>query len=121
MEKLEELYELYCRRDVLLMRKQELIDSVMTPEVRQAIADIEAEFALKTAVVDEDISRVENEVKEFALSEMSTLKGSHLQAVYAKGRVTWDTKTLDGLAIAMPEICVARKTGAPSVSIRKIG
>ncbi len=41
-------------------------------------------------------------------------------AVWSKGRETWDTKSLDGYALAHPEIASLRKVGDPSVSIRKI-
>ncbi|CAK0771531.1 hypothetical protein CCP3SC15_4350001 [Gammaproteobacteria bacterium] len=40
-------------------------------------------------------------------------------AVYTKGRVSWDSKKLDGMMILVPELASARKEGEPSVSIRK--
>jgi hypothetical protein len=59
-------------------------------------------------------------VKEQVLTKGSTAKGKYLMAVWSKGRVSWDSKTLDGLALILPQITTARKEGEPSVSFRKI-
>jgi hypothetical protein len=37
-----------------------------------------------------------------------------------KGRVSWDTKALDGYAVAHPEIEKLRIEGAPTVRIAKV-
>jgi hypothetical protein len=118
---LDDLDELYAQRDLLNLQKQELIDSILTPEIRATVAEIEAEFADKAKTVNEYIQQAEAEVKTAVLEHGATIKSTHLQAVYAKGRVSWDTKTLDGLMIVIPQLSQARKEGAPSVSIRKVG
>ena len=48
------------------------------------------------------------------------LKGSLLHAIYAAGRASWDTKALEGYAVAHPEILQFKKVGEPSVSIREM-
>jgi len=48
------------------------------------------------------------------------VKGRELEAVYVKGRISWDNKALDGYAAAHPEIGAFRKQGDPSVSIRGV-
>lgn len=67
--------------------------------------------------------------RRFALIEVITkavlegtvsIKGEQLQAVFSKGKATWNTKGLDGYAIAHPEIDKLRKVGKPSVSIREV-
>ena len=50
----------------------------------------------------------------------ATVKANGLMAVYNKGRVSWDSKLLDGYAVAHPEILAARKEGDPSVTIRTV-
>jgi hypothetical protein len=50
----------------------------------------------------------------------ASVKAKFLHAVFTKGRVSWDTKMLDGLALAFPRLNEARKEGDPSVSLRKI-
>lgn len=119
-EKLNALYELKCAIEVSNMEKQALVDSVLTPEIRQKIADIEAEFAEKNAAVNEKLAALETEVKTDVVSGGETVKGDYLMAVYNKGRVSWDTKSLDGYAAAHPEVAQFKKTGDPSVSIRTI-
>ena len=63
---------------------------------------------------------LEAEVKQEVIEAGQTIKGSCLQACYAKGRVSWDTKMLDGYVVAHPEVEQFRKVGEPSVSIRKV-
>lgn len=119
-EKLDALYELKCAIEVSNMDKQALIDSILTPEIKQKISDIEAEFSEKNAAVQEKLSALESEIKGDVVSGGETVKGDYLMAVFTKGRVSWDTKSLDGYAAAHPEIAQFKKTGDPSVSIRTI-
>lgn len=119
-EKLDALYELRCAIEVSNMDKQALIDSILTPEIKQKISDIEAEFSEKNAAVQEKLSALESEIKGDVVSGGETVKGDYLMAVFTKGRVSWDTKSLDGYAAAHPEIAQFKKTGDPSVSIRII-
>jgi hypothetical protein len=103
------------------IHKQEAIDAILTPEIKAQLADIEAEFRAQSVAVDENIDALTAEVKSLVSENGITYKGQHLQAVYSKGRVSWDTKALDGYAAAHPEVAQFRKEGEPSVSIRKIG
>ena len=120
-EMLDRLAEYQAQRTIAEMDKQALIDSVLTPEIKAKLADIEAEFADKVGAVDQNINDLTAQVKQAVISEGQTVKGNYLQAVYMKGRVSWDTKTLEGLAIVMPKLLDAKKEGEPSVSIRKVG
>ena len=119
-EMLDTLAEYQYERDVAAMQKQELIDNVLTPEIKAKIADIEAEFRLTTATVDEKIADLTEQVKQAVIAEGQSVKGNYLHAVYNKGRISWDSKTLDGLAMVIPDILKARKEGEPSISIRRI-
>ena len=120
-EMLDKLAEYQAQRTIAEMDKQALIDSVLTPEIKAKLADIEAEFADKVGAVDQNINDLTAQVKQAVISDGQTVKGNYLQAVYMKGRVSWDTKTLEGLAIVMPKLLDAKKEGEPSVSIRKVG
>lgn len=119
-EKLDALYELKRAIEVSNMDKQALIDSILTPEIKQKIAEIESEFSEKNAVVNTKLSALEYEIKADVVSGGETVKGDYLMAVFTKGRVSWDTKSLDGYAAAHPEVAQFKKTGDPSVSIRTI-
>lgn len=113
---LEKLTELYAKRDLLMIDKKAAIPA----EIQAVLDEIEAEFSPKQDAIGNEISELEAHVKSLVLESGETAKGGSLQAVYAKGRVTWDSKALDGYAKANPAIAEYRKQGEPSVSIRKI-
>lgn len=119
-EELDRLANMQAERDVLAMTKQQLVDAIITPEIKAQIAEVEAEFAPKLETVDAKIEAQTSIVKRLVLEIGDSVKGAFLHAVFAKGRVSWDTKALDGYAVAHPEIVAMRKVGDPSVSIRNI-
>jgi phage host-nuclease inhibitor protein Gam len=119
-EMLENLTELYAQRDLLSIDRRRAETDAMPQEVINRLSDIAAEFDPKAEAVTEKIAALEAAVKEAVIADEKTAKGGSLQAVFAKGRVTWDSKQLDGLMIAVPQLAQARKVGAPSVSIRKV-
>jgi len=117
-QKLDQLAEFQSARDVAMLEKQALLDEIYTAEIKARMAEIEAEFAGKTETVNENIAALEAEIKQAIIVHGASVKGSFLHAVFAKGRVSWDTKSLDGYATAHPELLSFRKEGEPSVSIR---
>lgn len=118
-EKLNRLAELQASRTVVDLEKQALIDQVLTPEIKARIEEIEAEFAPTLDAIDTGIVALEAEIKTAVIVHGETVKGKNFQAVFIKGRTSWDAKMLEGLAIAIPQILQARSIGAPSVTIRK--
>ncbi len=58
-ELLDRLAEFQSQRDAANLEKQALIDAVYTPEIKQRVAEIEAEFAGKTEAVNENIAALE--------------------------------------------------------------
>lgn len=113
---LEKLTELYAKRDLLMLDKK----AALPAEVQAVLDEIEAEFQPKQEIIGAEISELETAVKALVLEAGETAKGGSLQAVFTKGRITWDTKSLDGYAKANPVIADFRKQGEPSVSIRKV-
>ena len=119
-QKLDQLADLQAQADVIRMRFNDLRDGVMTPEIKQALADIDAEERTTLEAVSGGIASLTADVKDDILKLQASVKGKYLQAVWAKGRVSWDTKALDGYAAGHPEIARFRKEGEPSVSIRNV-
>ena len=117
-QKLDKLAEFQAQRDVAMLEKQTLLDEIYTVEIKARIAEIEAEFATKTEGVTENIAALEAEIKQAVVTHGASVKGSIFHAVFVKGRVSWNTKSLDGYAIAHPELLPFREEGAPSVSLR---
>ena len=119
MNKLDQLDELYCQKTLAELDKQKLIDSVYTPEIRAALADIEAEFTEKNTFLLEKIAVLEEDVRFEVIATGKTMKNDHITVQYKKGRVTWDSAGLEGYAVAHPEIYSFRKEGDPSTAITK--
>ena len=119
-EKLNKLAELIAERDYIALKKQELLEKAMPAEVKQAIADINLEFAPKEQAISEAIDNVTKDVKDDVIKCGESVKGDFLHAVFVSGRISWDTKGMEGYAVAHPEVNAFRKQGDPSVTIRKI-
>jgi len=120
-EKLDLLAEIKAEEDYLKIKKQELIDSVLTPEIKAEIQAIEAETAPAFEAIAEKAKAVEAEIKEQVLSHGESVKGNVYHAVFAKGRVKWNDSGLMQYLSVHPEIAYLREVGDPSVSIRKVG
>ncbi len=120
---LDRLSEYQAQRSLIEIKKQELIDSVFTPEIKARLEEIDIEFAALFEGVDANISFLTEQIKSAVLSAGQSVKGKYLMAVWAKGREGgWDGAKLKGFAMAHPEIMAAKQPdGDPSVSIRKMG
>ena len=121
-EKLDKLAELRAAPDAIRLQKQALIDMVLTQEIRDALAEIDAEFAMPLLAAQTAATELEDEIKAEVLTAGVTIKGAHIMAVWAKGREGgWDSAKLKGFAMAHPEIMAAKKPdGEPTVSFRNI-
>jgi uncharacterized protein YeaC (DUF1315 family) len=119
-ELLEEYTDIVLRKSDIESKKQAVIDTIITPEIKQRLEDVDAEFAPALDKMSLDLSMKESELKGAVVQEGQTVKGTTHMAVYVKGRVSWDTKMLDGLALVMPQLAEAKTIGSPSVSIRLV-
>jgi hypothetical protein len=140
-DKLARLFQYQCKKDVLELEKKELRDSVesekkaaisaiLTPEIRQKLDAIEleasnklnsidAEYEGRSEAVDQNIVELTSEIKQDVIAGGESVKTNGLMALYVKGRVTWDTRAVEGFAMAHPELMAYRKEGEPSVTFRK--
>ena len=116
IQKLDAIDEFESELDHLKAEKQRLMDEAMPAEVRQRIADIEAEFSGKAEAVSSNIEKLEAEV----LANCETIKGAHYMCTHNKGRVSWDGKKLEGMMSIIPALKDARKEGQPTVSFRSV-
>lgn len=90
-------------------------------EIENRKAEIAAEYNGRIEAARKNMAALEDEIKRAVVNIGKTVKGTFIQAVYMKGRVTWNTDLLDGMIIAFPELAKARKEGAPSVALRTVG
>ena len=118
-EKIEQYSEFCFGLDAIEAEKKQLIDSVIPPEIKDKLAEIDAEFAQKSESIQAKKTELEAEIKAEVLEAGRSVKGTYHSFVWSKPRVSWDTKALDGYAAAHPEIQQFRIEGSPSVSVRK--
>ena len=117
---LDKLAELKRTANEMRIEYSKLIDDAMPAEVRARIAELDAEFAPKIKAASDNAAEIETQIKADVLAAGETIRGKSLMAVWAKGRVSWDTPALDKYLKAHPELEILRKEGEPSVSIREI-
>ena len=117
--KIERYSDIGVGIDLVSQEKAALIDEVLTPEIKEKLAEIDAEFEPKIEQLLQEKSQLEAEIKDEVLNAGRTKKGTYHSFVWSKPRVSWDTKALDGYALAHPEIAQFRTEGSPSVSVRK--
>jgi hypothetical protein len=92
-------------------------ESVME-QIRAQLEALDAEFSDRLRAADEEVGRLEGEVKEAVRELGESVKQEGIHAIYMRGRVTWDTPGLTRYAETHPEVQEFRRIGAPSVSIR---
>lgn len=114
---LDQLAEFKSQRDLVDIWKKEAIKKAMPPTVVKILEDINAEYDQKCEAVDENISNLEKAIKEEVLKVGKTVGGKYFEARYNQGKVSWDTKALDGMAKLIKEIATCRKVGDPYISI----
>jgi hypothetical protein len=119
-QELDELGKLKEQREALGLEEEAQIAQVYTPEIRARVEEIEAAFADRDESIKKEIDVLEARVKSRVTQYGETVRGTNWQAVWSKGQVRWDTKSIDQYAESHPEILVFRKEGQPTVSIRKI-
>lgn len=119
VEMLNKLSEMQDQKQVLDLALREKRDEILKP-VAEALADLDAEIKPGMDALDEQIAALREEIESAILQRCETVRGDRLQAVYARGRVTWDTRALIGYAATHPEILEFQKLGEPSVVIRGV-
>jgi phage terminase small subunit len=118
-QKLDQLAEFHRQLDMLEKDKQKLIDQVLPPEIKARLEEIEAEFAHKAEAAQASIETLEGEIKSEVISHGESVRGAAFQAVWTKGRQSWDGKGLTTYSESHPDILQFRKEGEPSVAIRR--
>ena len=116
--KMEAYYSMREALQLVSTKEQEEIDKILTPELMAQVESIRMKWKdTKEAMVFE-IANLESEIKSEVLSRKQTIKSANVMAVWNKGRVSWDSKLLEGMAKLEPKLLAARKEGEPTVSIR---
>lgn len=85
--------------------------------VQEQLDELTAEYAPMLESAKSLLADLEKQAKELVVANGESAKVDGLSVSYVKGRVSWDTKALDGYAAAHPEIEQFRKEGEPSARI----
>ena len=104
--------------DLLNSERQAMIDKVITPEIKAKLAEIDEEIDPIIEKVNSRNQELIELIKAEVIAAGQTVAGDYHQAVYMKGRTSWDSKSLEGFAAAHPEILQFKTIGSPSVSIK---
>ncbi|MGH2523148.1 MAG: hypothetical protein ACRDH2_11645 [Anaerolineales bacterium] len=115
--KLDELAEIKAAADLTRMDYEAKRAEILRA-IQAELEALEAEYQPLLNVSTERIAALEEEVRYAVLRHGASVKGSSLHAVYSKGRVSWDTKALDGYALSHPEVVDFRRQSEPSISLR---
>ncbi len=86
--------------------------------VQAELDELEAEYQPLLDAAGERAQALEAEIRQAVVECGASVRGAHLQAVYTRGRVTWDNRRLDLYAETHPDIVEFRHQGEPSVSLR---
>ena len=86
--------------------------------IRAQLDALDAEFSGRLRAADEEVGRLEAEVKEAVLQVGESVKLEGIHAVYVRGRVSWDSRRLSRYAESHPELQEFCEVGAPSVRVR---
>jgi hypothetical protein len=84
--------------------KKRLLDEAMPKEVRDKVAEIEAEFAGKSEAAAKGLADLEETIKGGVVEGRQTLMVKGLKAAYHPGRITWDSKGLDAAVNTNPAV-----------------
>ena len=120
MEALKALEAATEKLEHYVSERDHLKESVIPPEVKQAMADIDTEFSIPIREFETEVYELTELVKREALEMRHTIKGNSLMAVYTPEGYSWDTRRLEGYAQANKDLWNLAKPKSPAVSIRKI-
>ena len=114
---LDKLSEIQSAADELQLDYNQKRTAILAT-VQEQLDALEAEYRPNLNAAVENANTITQAIKAAVLEHGAGVRGTYLPAVYAKGRVSWDSKALEGFSAAHPEILTFRKVGEPSISIR---
>ncbi len=87
-------------------------------KIQPELDALETEYLPLLEAAEANAGALESEIKNGVLLRGESVHNEHFQAIYVKGRVSWDNAGISDYARAHPEVLEFRKEGQPSVSLR---
>ncbi len=116
--KLNRLADLQAAVDLARMDYEAKRDKILEA-VRLQLDALEAEYEPLLEAARNNAAALEAEIKNDVLLSGESVVTDVYQAIYMKGRVTWDTDAIDKYAVSHPEVLRFRRQGDPNVTLRK--
>lgn len=116
---LDGLAELRASLDARRLAYEAAQAALLAP-VQAQLDTLKLHYEQEIALFSTAAAEQEAAIKAAVLTQGQSVRGARLLAVFNKGRTSWDTKRLDGYAVAHPEIAAFRSVNAPTVTIRSI-
>lgn len=117
---LDQLAEIYHKLDLLNLDYTTRRQEILSPEIRSALSELDAEFLQTKDGAEVNIADLKSKIEVLAKEHGASVAGQYMRATFIKGKVTWDTKALDGYMIAEPALAAFRKEGDPFIRIEFI-
>ncbi len=117
VSKLQRLADLRAAVDVSRLDYESKRAEVLK-KVQAELDALDLEFRPVLDAAEENAEALEAEIKNDVLLRGESLRGGVYQAVYVKGRISWDSHGIDEYARSHPEVLKFRREGQPSVTLR---
>ncbi len=118
VNKLKRLADLHAALDMTRIDYEAKRAEVLK-KVQAELDALESEYQPVLDAAQENASTLEAEIKNDVLLGGESVKTDLYQAIYVRGRISWDTDGMDRYARSHPEVLAFRREGEPNVSIRK--
>ncbi|MEW6403057.1 MAG: hypothetical protein AB1649_14760 [Chloroflexota bacterium] len=116
-DKLNHLANLRAAVDLTRM-DYETKRKVILQKVQAELDALEEEYTPLIERAEGNASLLEAEIKNDVLLRGESVRNEQYQAIYSKGRISWDSNGIGEYARSHPEILKFRKEGQPTVSLR---
>jgi hypothetical protein len=120
VSKLKRLADLHAAVDMTRLDFEAKRAEVLK-KVQAELDALDTEYQPLLDAAQENASALEAEIKNDVLLGGESVMTDVYQAIYMKGRVSWDNEGINRYARAHPEVLKFRREGQPSVSLRKGG
>ncbi len=119
VSKLKRLADLRAAADVARIDYEAKRTEILK-KVQAELDALDLEFRPVLDAAEVNATDLEAEIKNDVMLRGETLRGGAYQAVYMKGRVSYDAHAVDDFARTHPELLQFRREGQPSVSLRTV-
>lgn len=118
---LDRLYVLRADAIDLQLEKERSQSAIIPQEIKDKLNILEEEYALKFVENQRERDQLEMTIREAVAVRQENYKGaSGMSALFMPGRVSWDTRGLEGYAKANKAVLAFRKVGEPFVTIKGV-